>query len=276
MLWVGGIRLEGSSGIWDRIREKPFALWVIFSGFVYFGLVILGLALPTLVASPASILDPIAASILVFMVLFFVSAYLGLKGKRWTSVLTAVVSILFLVLFGSFLVPSLANPADAAFPLAISGIPALILVAIFSILSIVHAKSGLLQKRYLATPNSAGGLLTIGIIGFVVGGLIVGAIGAGVILGNITGVKADITIVPGAQSAGMAFTPRNFTVSVGGTVTWVNKDTTGHTVTSNATGQFGSPLLTTGETWSHTFSQAGTYYYHCTPHPQMWGEIVVS
>ncbi len=248
--------MEGSSGIWDRIRQKPFALWVIFSGFVYFGLVILGLALPTLVASPASILDPIAASILV--------------------VLTAVVSILFLVLFGSFLVPSLANPADAAFPLAISGIPALILVAIFSILSIVHAKSGLLQKRYLATPNSAGGLLTIGIIGFVMGGLIVGAIGAGVILGNITGVKADITIVPGAQSAGMAFTPRNFTVSVGGTVTWVNKDTTGHTVTSNVTGQFGSPLLTTGETWSHTFSQAGTYYYHCTPHPQMWGEIVVS
>ena len=271
-----GNSVEGSSGIWDRIRQKPFALWVIFSGFVYFGLVILGLALPTLVASPASILDPIAASILVFMVLFFVCAYLGLKGKRWTSVLTAVVSILFLALFGSFLVPSLANPADAAFPLAISGIPALILVAIFSILSIVHAKSGLLQKRYLATPNSAGGLLTIGIIGFVVGGLIVGAIGAGVILGNITGVKADITIVSGAQSAAMAFTPRNFTVSVGGTVTWVNKDTTGHTVTSNATGQFGSPLLTTGETWSHTFSQAGTYYYHCTPHPQMWGEIVVS
>ncbi len=236
--------MEGSSGIWDRIRQKPFALWVIFSGFVYFGLVILGLALPTLVASPASILDPIAASILVFMVLFFVSAYLGLKGKRWTSVLTAVVSILFLVLFGSFLVPSLANPADAAFPLAISGIPALILVAIFSILSIVHAKSGLLQKRYLATPNSAGGLLTIGIIGFVMGGLIVGAIGAGVILGNITGVKADITIVPGAQSAGMAFTPRNFTVSVGGTVTWVNRTSVSRSsdlVPQRDAGPFGEP-----------------------------------
>src|SRR3989442_526814 len=128
-----------------------------------------GPVLPALVASPASIADPIAASIFVFMALFFVSAYLGLQGKRWTSVLSAVVSILFLVLFGSFLVPSLANPADAAFPLAISGIPALILVAIFSILSIIHAKSGLLQKGYLATPNSAGGLLTIGIIGFVVG-----------------------------------------------------------------------------------------------------------
>ncbi len=269
--------MEGSSGIWERVRQKPFALWVIFGGFVYLGLVILGLALPTLVASPASIVaDPIAATILVFMALFFVSAYLGLKGKRWTSVLSAVVSILFLAVFGSFLVPSLANPADAAFPLAISAIPALILVAIFSILAIIHAKSGLLQKPYLATPNSAGGLLTIGIIGFVVGGLIVGAIGGSVILRNISAARADITIVMNAPNMAMAFTPQNFTVSVGGNVTWVNKDTTQHTVTSNVTGQFGSPYLITGETWSHTFSQAGIYYYHCTPHPQMWGVIVVS
>src|SRR5437879_7773007 len=132
--------MEGSSGIWERVRQKPFALWVIFGGFVYLGLVILSLALPTLVASPASILaDPIAASILVFMALFFVSAYLGLKGKRWTSVLAAVVSILFLLLFGSFLVPRLANPAAGAFALAISGTAALILVAIFSVLSLLHA-----------------------------------------------------------------------------------------------------------------------------------------
>ncbi len=118
----------------DRIRQKPFALWVIFGGFVYFGLVILTLVVPVLAASPASIADPLVASVLVFVALFFVSAFLALKGKRWTSVLTAVVSILFLVLFGSFLVQSLTNPADAAFSLAITGIPALILVAIFSIL----------------------------------------------------------------------------------------------------------------------------------------------
>jgi len=262
--------------MWDRVRQKPFALWVIFGGLVYFGLYLVGLVVPVLVASPASIANPFAVIVLVFMAFFFVSAYLGLKGKRWTSVLTAVVSILFLVLFGSFLVPSLANPADSSFSVAISGIPILILVAIFSILSIINAKAGLLQKRYLATPNSSGGLLTIGIIGFVVGGLIVGAIGGGVILRNISAARADITIVMNAPSMAMAFTPQNFTVSVGGTVTWVNKDTTQHTVTSNVTGLFGSPLLTTGETWSHTFSQAGAYYYHCTPHPQMWGVIVAA
>ncbi len=96
------------------------------------------------------------------------------------------------------------------------------------------------------------------------------------ILRSLSGAKADITIVPNAPSVAMAFTPQNFTVAVGGTVRWVNKDTTGHTVTSNVTGQFGSPVLTTGETWRHTFSQSGTYFYHCTPHPQMWGVIVVS
>src|SRR3989449_11404003 len=104
--------MEGSSGIWERVRQKPFALWVIFGGFVYLGLVILSLALPTLAASPASLIaDPIAASILVFMALFSVSAYLGLKGNLWTSVLCAVVSILFLVLFASLLAPAVANPA---------------------------------------------------------------------------------------------------------------------------------------------------------------------
>lgn len=270
--------MEGSSGIWNRIRQKPFALWVIFGGFVYLGLVILSLAVLAVVASPASIADPFLVIFLVFMALFFVSAYLGLKGKRWTSVLTAVVSILLLVLFGSFLVPSLANPADASFSLAISGIPALVLVAIFSILSIVHEKSGLLQKRYLATPNSSGGLLTIGVIGFVVGGLVVGVIGAGVILRNLEAGTADVTIVRDAASAAVPYVPAPFHVAVGVPVKWINKDTTAHTVTSspNGTSPFDSGAFTTGATWSHTFTQPGTYWYYCTIHPMMVGRVIVS
>ena len=270
--------MEGSSGVWSRIRQKPFALWVIFGGFLYIGLVILGVALPMLAASPASITDPFVVIFLVFMALFFVSAYLSLKGKRWTSVLTAVVSILFLVVLGSFLGPSLANPADGAFSLAISWIPALVLVAIFSILSIVHAKGGLLQKRYLATPNSLGGLLTIGVIGFVVGGLVVGAIGAGVILRNIAAGTADVTIVRDAASVAVPYLPATFPVAVGITVTWINKDVTAHTVTSslNGTIPFDSGPFTTGATWSHTFTQPGTYWYYCTIHPMMVGRVIVS
>jgi len=267
--------VEGSEGILARMRKKPFALWVIFGGLVYFGLAILALALPFLVASPASAADPLVASILVFTALFFVSAFLALGGKRWTLALTGAVSILFLALFGPFFVPSLANPADSTFWLAVSGIPALVVVAIFSILSFPNAKTGLLQKSYLATPRSAGGLLTVALIGFVVGSLVVGAIGAGVILRNLEGVAADIEIVPNAPAVELPYSPQTFPVAIGGTVTWVNKDTTAHTVTSNTTGQFDSGLLTTGASWSHTFSQAGTFEYHCTPHPQMWGVIVV-
>ena len=107
------------------------------------------------------------------------------------------------------------------------------------------------------------------------GSLVAGAIGAGVILRNISGGAADITIVPGAPSATVPFDPATFTVSVGGTVTWINKDTMGHTVTSDITGLFDSGLLSTGATWSHTFTTVGTYPYHCTPHPQMTGTIVV-
>src|SRR5207247_4748242 len=137
-------------------------------------------------------------------------------------------------------------------------------------------KPGLMQKRYLATPQSAGGLLTVAVIGFVIGSLVAGAIGAGVILGNTTGVAANIQIVPNAPAVAMAFSPQTFQVAAGGTVTWINKDTMAHTVTYNTTGLFGSSVLTPGASWSHLFTQTGTFYYHCEPHRQMWGVVVVS
>lgn len=268
--------MEGSAGGWTEMWRKPFAMWVVFGGLVYFGLAILALAVPFLVASPGSVSDPIVASTLIFVALFFVAAIVSLKGKRWTFALAAVVSLAFVGLFGSFLLPSLTNPADSTFWLAISGFPALVLVAVFSVFSLRHVKTGLLQKRYLATPNSAGGLLVVGVIGFVIGGLVAGSIGAGVILRNISAPSPDIEIVPGAAMAAMAYSPQTYIVAAGGTVTWLNRDTMSHTVTSNETGVFDSGLLTTGQTWSHVFMTPGTYSYRCTPHNQMWGVIIVS
>src|SRR5256886_11651144 len=90
----------------------------------------------------------------------------------------AVSSLVLLVLFGSFLLGSASNPADSGFWLSMSGLPALTLVVIFSILSLRSAKTGLAQKRYLASPHSTGGLLTLAVIGFVIGGLVAGAIRA--------------------------------------------------------------------------------------------------
>ena len=73
------------------------------------------------------------------------------------------------------------------------------------------------------------------------------------------------------------FEPASVTVSVGGTVTWVNCDQPGepgHTSTADA-GLWSSPTLAPGEAFSHTFDQVGTLAYHCEPHPFMTGSVEV-
>ena len=63
-------------------------------------------------------------------------------------------------------------------------------------------------------------------------------------------------------------------VAVGTTVTWTNRDDVPHTVTSSKK-VFKSPPLDTGETFSYTFKEAGTFEYYCSVHPHMIGTIVV-
>ena len=261
---------EGASSS-GSMGQKPFSLWVIAGGLVYAALALLAYAVPFLAAISVGFI----AILLLFIILFLVAAFFTLRGRRWAYILGSVAGIVLTLLFSVNLVTSASNPADSGFWFVMSVLPALFLILVFSILSFMNAKPGLIQKRYLATPQSAGGLLTVAVIGFVIGSLVAGAIGASVILGNTTGVAADIQIVPNAPAVAMAFSPQSFQIPVGGTVTWINKDTMAHTVTSNTTGLFASSLLTPGASWSHVFAQNGTFYYHCEPHPQMWGVIVV-
>ena len=75
----------------------------------------------------------------------------------------------------------------------------------------------------------------------------------------------------------LAFAPAEVRIRAGGTVTWVNCETVGfesHTSTADG-GEWSSPSLTSGEVFSHTFSQAGRYAYHCVPHPSMTAAVVV-
>jgi amicyanin len=74
--------------------------------------------------------------------------------------------------------------------------------------------------------------------------------------------------------ADFAFAPATLTITVGDTVTWTNEDAVEHTATSTG-GAFDSGLLAQGESFSFTFTAAGTYDYLCTPHPTMTGRIVV-
>lgn len=71
-----------------------------------------------------------------------------------------------------------------------------------------------------------------------------------------------------------AYVSAAITIKVGTTVTWTNKDSVRHTVSSD-TGLFESGLFGKGESFSHTFTEAGTFTYHCAPHPYMKGTVIV-
>jgi plastocyanin len=90
-----------------------------------------------------------------------------------------------------------------------------------------------------------------------------------------------------------AYNPADITVPAGTTVTWVNQDSVGHTVTE---GDPNSPktanlrvfdssgealtgkvaLIGAGQSWSYTFTTPGAYEYYCIVHPYMIGHITVT
>jgi plastocyanin len=71
-----------------------------------------------------------------------------------------------------------------------------------------------------------------------------------------------------------AFSPAMLSVSVGAKVTWTNNGSVPHTVTADQ-GAFDSNALSPGNSFSFTFTKAGTYTYHCKIHPSMTATIIV-
>lgn len=74
-----------------------------------------------------------------------------------------------------------------------------------------------------------------------------------------------------------SFEPADVRVPVGGKVAWVNcapADEPAHTSTSDQ-GVWSSPLLPPGAVFGFTFTQAGTFPYHCEPHPFMQARVIV-
>jgi plastocyanin len=78
--------------------------------------------------------------------------------------------------------------------------------------------------------------------------------------------KADVRIED------FMFYPPEIIIAKGGTITWSNKDTYVHTVTS---GDFDSGNLNQGQSFSHTFNEAGTYDYWCKNHATMRAKVIV-
>lgn len=87
------------------------------------------------------------------------------------------------------------------------------------------------------------------------------------------------------------YEPPVISIKKGDTVTWVNDDQEGHTVTSGkGTGRFGwmggekfgeptglfdSDRFFKGQSWSFTFDNTGLFPYYCTIHPWMEGVVFV-
>lgn len=70
------------------------------------------------------------------------------------------------------------------------------------------------------------------------------------------------------------FTPPELTVAVGTTVKWINHDDIPHNVI-NKDKVFRSKALDTDDSYSFTFTTAGTFDYFCGLHPHMQGKIIV-
>ncbi|WP_217242330.1 plastocyanin/azurin family copper-binding protein [Streptomyces sp. AC555_RSS877] len=69
---------------------------------------------------------------------------------------------------------------------------------------------------------------------------------------------------------------KQLVVEVGQTVQWTNHDSVPHTVTTTkAPVKFDSGTLEQGDSWSYTFTKAGTYEYYCAVHPDMVASVKV-
>jgi plastocyanin len=97
-------------------------------------------------------------------------------------------------------------------------------------------------------------------------------------------IAADIT--QGSSSKTLdAFSPNPANVHIGDIVTWTNRDSIPHTVTSGINGRpdgrFDSspnfnPLILPLAAFSHTFTESGGYPYYCSLHPNMIGTVIVA
>jgi hypothetical protein len=92
---------------------------------------------------------------------------------------------------------------------------------------------------------------------------------------------ATLTAAPSALAATKSvaitrsgFVPTSVTIAVGDTVTWTNNDTVNRSVVSDA-GLFSSGILAPGESFSHTFTQRGTFWNRDGTRARIRGRVVV-
>ncbi len=84
--------------------------------------------------------------------------------------------------------------------------------------------------------------------------------------------KASVEV----EIKGFAFSPKEITVAPGAKITVTNRDTAGHSMTSDDGKSFDTGIL--GKDKSATVTapaKPGSYPFHCTPHPNMKATLIV-
>jgi amicyanin len=140
------------------------------------------------------------------------------------------------------------------------------------------------KRHHAFTPLRMGGL-------FAAGAIVLAACGggggkpaaandmAGMDMGGMNMAAQPGDTTPVATDAvgikNFAFSPATITVKAGSTVVWTNDDSIQHDITFDG-GGIVSNTLNHNDTFSHTFSAAGTYHYICSIHPFMHGTVIVT
>ncbi len=135
------------------------------------------------------------------------------------------------------------------------------------------------------------------IVWFLVGAVLVSVlavVGSGVAIGAMERASGTSGTVESSVSQGTtvfgvthifirqdAYSPARIQVVLGTTVTWTNQDNVSHSVVISPVvidtdDVWQSRVLSTGDSFSYTFTMRGTFQYHCSEHPEMTGTVVVT
>ncbi len=101
--------------------------------------------------------------------------------------------------------------------------------------------------------------------------------------GQTTSQKFDVEVVKYlVVMVGQTYEPASISVPVGSTVYWMRLngalsqyDNGDHNVVFSTLSAY-SPTMAQYQSWSYTFTQAGSFAYHCTFHASMTGQVIAS
>src|SRR5947208_2595022 len=83
------------------------------------------------------------------------------------------------------------------------------------------------------------------------------------------------TIKMGGNNVEYSFVPARVRIKAGSTLNFTNVGDLPHGATAWQEGNWDTGVLPNGQAKSITFAKPGNYYYICTPHPWMYGQVIV-